>query len=415
MKKKNIFLKNKIFGWFKWHLFPQPEDKIESAYEMVIYVLLLFACFYFYKSFNKIEYREISVQAECLDDRFLKIPVKDNKVEHQTPKMIVRYNVPMTIVEKLVEKGGGKPNLLTIFGETHDIEDTLLLDLFAYTDSVRRNMSPSGCNEISKRIYQRTGIDSTYLSTTFFINQTNKFLKKDSVYYNLLDSLCNNHNVYVEGAQFYYNLEFKKTNIPAHINGPEKKGKSKYKINKDSLGFYRNYSNGEYIGTEGFIFGLSDNFDVGNGVNDEMGLTSIGAPYWFTMYDMSQAYYKINISSSSIDNVALYFDFVGLTRFSDMIPQPDSITRSGLIFKDPFKILKIKKDGLEFHAKFEELNNYQNVRLFLLSAIMSALSTIVLIFIVIASYKIISQIRIKPRKGDSKQCKIELTDKIEGQ
>ena len=114
----------------------------------------------------------------------------------------------------------------------------------------------------------------------------------------------------------------------------------------------------------------------------------LGNPGWFSLEDISQQYFDLKLDFCNIDSLSLTIDFVGATEFSNMTPSPDMTTMSSIVFTDKSKIEQISKHGLRFHAKFKELENRQNVRLFFLTAVMSALFTIFLVFIVLGIYKL---------------------------
>ena len=120
---------------------------------------------------------------------------------------------------------------------------------------------------------------------------------------------------------------------------------------------YQLYVDQAKLKQRGFVAGLKE---PGIAINDPNNY-AIGDPGWFTLNDISQAYFKFNINTSSIDSISLFIDFVGATEFSLMDPIPDRTTISGISFFEPEKIEKIKTRGLLFHAKFVELENRQNI------------------------------------------------------
>lgn len=119
-------------------------------------------------------------------------------------------------------------------------------------------------------------------------------------------------------------------------------------------------------------------------------------PSIFSLYDMSQSYYNISLNGE-FDRGYLEIDCTGATDFSEMYPQPDLTTMSSIIFTNDEKIRIIKRNGLKFHAEFKELKNKQNARVFVLSAVMSALIAIFVTFLIMAIYKI--SLEVKSKKG----------------
>ena len=72
-------------------------------------------------------------------------------------------------------------------------------------------------------------------------------------------------------------------------------------------------------------------------------------------------------------------DYEGPTEFSDHIyPAPDSITLSSIIYKDKKKIEMIGRKGLRYHAKFPDMENRQESRIFVLSGIVTGLCALLL-------------------------------------
>lgn len=131
----------------------------------------------------------------------------------------------------------------------------------------------------------------------------------------------------------------------------------------------------------------------------------MGNPSSLAMEDISQQYFNLELDYDCIDSISLTIDFVGSTLFSKMSPEPDAITMSSITFTDQSKIQQISKSGLQFHAQFVELQNRQQVRLFLLTSIMAGLFTIFIIFFIVGSYKMVRAIKQSKKTaqiGDSK-------------
>lgn len=116
-------------------------------------------------------------------------------------------------------------------------------------------------------------------------------------------------------------------------------------------------------------------------------------PKWFSKFDISQSYFDIKLRCESVDSVVLKFDFVGATDFSEMIPKPDTIAMSSIIFSDPHKITQIKEKGLSFHAHFKEKDGTQTIRLFAITALMCVFTPILLMCLVNIIILLIAGIR----------------------
>ena len=96
-------------------------------------------------------------------------------------------------------------------------------------------------------------------------------------------------------------------------------------------------------------------------------------PNFKSPWDITQSTYEIYSSCRNIRCDTVSIEFYGATLFSDMYPKPDKITMSSINFTSPDKIQEIMNNGLKFHAEFIELKELSAMRLFILTAIMSAM------------------------------------------
>lgn len=89
-------------------------------------------------------------------------------------------------------------------------------------------------------------------------------------------------------------------------------------------------------------------------------------------WDVSQSNYKIKINTTRIHCEKLIIDFHQPVNFSVMYPVPDKITARSIEFTSPQKINELGDNGgLFFHIEFIETKTMQDVRNFILTAIMS--------------------------------------------
>lgn len=72
---------------------------------------------------------------------------------------------------------------------------------------------------------------------------------------------------------------------------------------------------------------------------------------------------------------SLTIDYRCPTEFGYLNPEPDERTISSIRYYDEDKIYKIAWDGLKFHAKFPDMENVQEIRLFALTTIVTLLIT----------------------------------------
>ncbi len=117
--------------------------------------------------------------------------------------------------------------------------------------------------------------------------------------------------------------------------------------------------------------------------------------------DISQAYIGIKLNGSKTVftnngfsggnghfrgmNTIITIDFAAPVEFSRMNPEPDVTTMTGLVFNDPEKITRIAENGLFFHVGYLENENIQSMKMFVLTAAITALATLIISLI----YKLI--------------------------
>lgn len=64
------------------------------------------------------------------------------------------------------------------------------------------------------------------------------------------------------------------------------------------------------------------------------------------------------------------------TDFGTLYPKPDVMTYGAIRYTDPNKLNQIAWNGLEYHAEFPDMENFQDVRLFAITTIVTILITI---------------------------------------
>lgn len=95
----------------------------------------------------------------------------------------------------------------------------------------------------------------------------------------------------------------------------------------------------------------------------------------FTAEDISRAVEVLWIdglrrNGSEINIRSLTFDYIGPTEFSDMYPEPDRRELSKISFTDSTKLYYIGKNGLRFHVKFPDMENIQQIRMFVITLLL---------------------------------------------
>lgn len=96
-----------------------------------------------------------------------------------------------------------------------------------------------------------------------------------------------------------------------------------------------------------------------------------GKPEMKSSWDITQANYNISFVCENISCDTISIEFYGATIFSNMYPEPDKITMSGVEFTSSEKVDEIIKNGLRFHTEFLELKEMAAIRVFILTALLS--------------------------------------------
>lgn len=120
----------------------------------------------------------------------------------------------------------------------------------------------------------------------------------------------------------------------------------------------------------------------------EIKALSHGMPTYYVAEDISKLVEVIYVGEKkdSLQDVGIWkyvrnltFDYAGPAEFSEhIIPEPDEITLSSIHYRNSAKIQEIGRNGLRFHAKFPDMENRQEARIFILSAIVTGLGAMFL-------------------------------------
>ena len=116
--------------------------------------------------------------------------------------------------------------------------------------------------------------------------------------------------------------------------------------------------------------------------------TAFGSPNILVAEDISKFVEVIYVGDKKMnpDSLSLWsavnnliFDYSGPADFSNhIVPEPDEITLSSIRYTDSLKIQEIGRNGLRFHVNLPDMENKQESRIFILSAIVTALGALVL-------------------------------------
>ena len=412
-------------NFFTWHIWPRPRNiKIQSVYEILMLLGVFGVCLYLYLKGNEVKMYEYSFQVECLDNR-------DKNGDFKNYEVSITLRIPYTKVKKLAKEANDtlSGNFIMLFSPKYIgqycFSKTKPDSLIRVKDKyILLNQLASNCSESLKpsdaynRSIEYLGLDTLYIKNpnrykyadfytpvnydVFLVNEVNLRSNKrwnskvnpyseisalNKLFEEISDTLLTEHRDY--HPLFYYNLR---------LTPSQKQSNSRYVV-LDSVLIQKNtWNKGDkeiflfeedkvFEATKGFLFNDKNN-------NNECFAHAFSAqhitrpPGWFSLRDISQAYFKINLKSESIDSINLKIDFDGATDFSQIYPAPDKVSMSSIEYHEFPKLNYIKYHGIVFHAHFKEFANMQSIRMFFLTAIMSALFTVIIVFLILAFYKV---------------------------
>jgi len=361
--------------WFSWHLLPEPKDiPIQSVYEVICLIALLGVCLFVYLKMNHVNVVHCELGIACLKNQYYEkdYSVKDSDVIEEksfAPYANITFYQPMTRHDDLLKtyiEGATSPlegngDIFVIFGGK-------TLGRFQHPKYLESRFNWSQeCNKVRNKMDSIITMEypSEQRTPQFFIHHSINI--RDNMLYSYtggkkeeLITLCTqSYDTILHWKKFYEDKE------------------------SNSLHSERVLSGRIFRGMKYFTVGI---VPMAKSLFGEHNLF-MGRPSMIALEDISQQYYDIKLDYFLLDSVDLTFQFVGATEFSDMIPEPDVMTMSSISFTDQRKIRQINQNGLRFHVRFKELENRQNVRLFFLTSTMSALLTILIVFVILGIYK----------------------------
>lgn len=367
-----------------WNLYPEDPIKLHSVVEMIIFALIFGVCLYLFVRWNTIPVRDVVIRVEHIS------PELDSAYQKSCS---IRMTIPMTSQDDFVQDTVP----LTILSGRYDKKS--VQNSFAYisfiNDSLRHNKNSHNAIRITPD-YKAVEFVESFCLTSYDYYKVYSNLAND------LDSLYD-AQIKIDNSQIGKPLRYIWCEQTMPYGGYNKNvfhsqdlthksdsyGLTSYHIAKTSNNRFFTYAigTGEYASS---VYTLK--MDSGTHWYDFMDApfcagTPMETPKWGRLEDISQAYYNLKIKSATTDSINLKIDFVGVTDFSYMDPMPDKVTMSSIEFNDPVKIFKIRADGLRFHAHFKELDNWQVIRQFSVTAIMSGLFIIFIGFFILIYFK----------------------------
>lgn len=375
-------MRNILKKWFNWHVWPE-KDAIQSVYEIALLFLILGVCWYAYVEMNTVRTVKYEIDAACLKKPDFYTPQMSGYNDTLYPKTVAEITVksPMTKNEDMLQKFASDSTNIIVkieqWLECEKVEGRYEGDLGFWIDNRRKIIEEY--DSLAETSWMSKEIGLLYYKRTVHRDVNNY---PSLLTHNPFEELYGYQNG-VSGTQLYKNCDQKEI----------------YDIRwneiSDSCITQKNYVSGKCAG-------LQSRGGMGSPKRRVWFLppgwmylsTMISKPSWFSFEDISQQYYDIKLRTYDIDSTTLSIEFCGVAEFSQMIPQPDEVGMSSVVFTDYDKIEQIESDGLKFHARFKELENMQQIRLFLLTSIMAGIIIIIIVFIIMSLYKIHRQFNV---------------------
>jgi hypothetical protein len=405
LEDKNVNKKHK--KWFDWHWFPEEPIKLSSVVEMTVFLLICIGCFFLYYRWNVVPNKEFEIQIEDLSDG---VVYDSTRVRVDSVRRVftceINYNIPMTRHEEFTE--GLNACILNINPLYSDDKYSEFMKYTFLNDSLRNNLNDnkSSTEACVNALLRKYNLTKEFESIDRFRTASNKV---ESYKKTFLDSLN------VPQDSFIMAISFTKESLPFLTQSIRPGGK-----HGDNLIYNLHYSNDKkYYHTDSYFYFDNKTIKSIKGphtniktVQNDIKFSTIPkilrffnifspfvtggtmmTPPWGRLEDISQAYINLKLESYTVDSIVLNLNFIGATEFSQMDPIPDKVGMSNIIFNDPVKIYKIKANGLRFHARFIELENWQQIRVFTVTAIMSAFVLVFVVFAISAYFKIRKKIQ----------------------
>lgn len=333
-------------------------EEIHSGILLVIYAICLSTGFYLFSSFNFVPTRSLKIRIEELKDYD---PISSGQ---RIPKADIQISIPMKLQQGIIANQG------SFYAEIQN-----------YNFKSRRiaDTSRTGKSfETSKKILNKQQKDNLDSLTCVFENQSH------------IDS-----NVIVKYLDYVQLQQETDERILRHVSNLIDRSTLDHQI----ATYFSDFKNENLKCENNVFFAVKAFVELPFPVLISQINGVLGTPHWLLLSDLSQAYYKFDIHTDTVNELTLAIDFVGATDFSRMKPEPDNIGMSSISFTDLDKIEQIKKDGLMFHAEFKEMKNKQNVRNFILTSLMALIIGAIVKEILVLSYHLITSAR-KKRKED---------------
>lgn len=383
--KSQESMKYKISNPFKdiINFFPKQKFLTElsllSFYELLMYGLAFFIVWSIMKKWNEIPTREYEVTAEQIDT------LRVNDVEQCSPFLDINYNFNFTHYLKTKDSYDYKISITN--NDIYDIEK-LVEDYEEVNCIFEDDEEDDDCDyplsEILSIGYTRNG------------NNYSSIFNKDSAFVKLKNyHLHFQEDSLIKTYRAFYQNTFHENNTPVFYIEAKAKGivSSQNLYNqKDTLII----NNDDSIIASNTFIREKDSITVINKIYGSLGINCASKeretggvyskPNFFSMYDISQCYFRFKIKNQSLPIGRIEISFQGANDLYVVNGYPDHISNNRIIFNT------LPKEDIVIMAKSKDFENLQNYRMFFLSSLLSALITIFLAFLVIFIYRLLRNI-----------------------
>lgn len=208
----------------------------------------------------------------------------------------------------------------------------------------------------------------------------------------------------------YFSFDAITTSIPSIMMLPfqiNHVSRSSYQLNKsldyDYYAFMYGYKD-MYVSA----FGTLDDFVNFNGVrltNDSIDSYKVFGGYsmsyrnhsnnpWRKLYDVSRIDYHLKLPKNAYTK-SVCISFGGPTEFLNIYPSPDEIGRNFILYTDSVKLKKLQEYDLRLAAKFPYSENIQNMRIFVMTSVVTVLLTLFFRQVYVLSEPLLKKVRTK--------------------
>ena len=344
--KTGILEKIKKLNWIPA---PRPltELSIISVLELCIYIIVFGATIMLYQRWTDVAVREIDIECESLH------PIPGNRVGdtghlYENVKNLgckIYIDIPFSKVD------------------TVDYSNNYSLKLFKLPNE--SNIS-SGCYE-SQYFDQAL---NTFINVTDSLDYLSRW--KYQLFYNKLTMTRDNFSLWLPHYMNSRDVDFVTSSDDSSVTVPVISTYSRKNFNTFT------HQNETFV---------PEYQDLEISKREKYGVMS--KPSWYDEYDVSQFYFKVNVKSRSVPTINLNFRIRGANNYTFIDGTPDSLVGQQLYYSFTKDSLKRDSDKclinqtLLIHVQSKELEILQQSRIFGVTALLSALITVFLAFLII--------------------------------